>query len=73
MGLTTVENKVFIGVKVDNDSWNLSIAFTYVNLNVEKLCFMIPGVNTSSINKYQNRIYLIIEGHVIPDQTRPKK
>ncbi len=46
------------------DRWRIRHRFKIPNLNIRKLCFFFPGVNTSTTNRYQDKLFLLIHGDV---------
>lgn len=45
-----------------NDKWSATYKFKIPNLNIRKLSFFYPGVNTSTINRFKDRLYILIHG-----------
>lgn len=46
------------------ERWRIRHRFKIPNLNIRKLCFFYPGVNTSTTNRYQDKMYLLIHGDI---------
>jgi hypothetical protein len=46
------------------DRWRIRHRFKIPNLNIRKVCFFYPGVNTSTTNRYQDKMFLLIQGEV---------
>lgn len=52
---------VIILVK-SNEKWRISNRFQIPNLLIRKLCFFYPSVNTSTKNKFKDKLFLLIHG-----------
>lgn len=46
------------------DKWRVCHRFQIPNLNIRKLCFFYPAVNTSTTNKFKDKLFLLIYGDV---------
>lgn len=46
----------------DNDKWSVRYKFKIPNLNIRKLCFYFPSINTSTTNAYKDKLFLLVYG-----------
>jgi hypothetical protein len=46
------------------EKWSKCHSFQIPNLNIRKLCFFYPAVNTSTTNKFKDKLFLLIYGDV---------
>jgi hypothetical protein len=61
MAFITELHNIIILVKVE-EKWHICHRFQIPNLFVRKLCFVYPGVNTSTVNKFKDKLFLLIYG-----------
>lgn len=45
-----------------SDRWSATYKFKIPNLIIKKLSFFYPGVNTSTINRFKDRLYILVHG-----------
>ena len=42
--------------------WSVRYKFKVPNLNIRKVCFYFPGINTSTVNKFKDKLFLLVHG-----------
>ena len=42
--------------------WQVQYTFTVPNLNIKQICLYIPAVNTHTVNKFKDRLFVIVHG-----------
>jgi hypothetical protein len=58
----TTEMHTIVILAQRGEKWSIRHKFKVPNLNIRKVCFYFPGINTSTTNRFKDKLFLLIHG-----------